>query len=67
MKNLIIPLFFIINLTACLTTIGVPGHVKSPMTRGKDVLNISSVGAVGPASRFVFPDDEETGPFLVFN
>ena len=66
-------------MTACLTTIGVPGHVKSPMTRGKDVLNISSVGAVGPASRFIFPDDvvgpaniffpddEETGPFLVFN
>ena len=66
MKNLIIPLFFVFNLTACVTTIGVPDHVKSPMTRGKDVLDISGVGAVGPASEFIFPDDAVGPANIIF-
>ena len=49
-------LFFFVNSTACVTAIGIPDIVKSPMTLGKKVLDVSAVENTNPTSRFIFPD-----------
>ena len=58
MKKLIIPLFFVVNLTACLTVINVPTQVNSPTTLGDNVLDVSVFGARAPVNYVKDEGDE---------
>ena len=56
-------LFFIVNLTACVT-MSVPGYINSPTALGEGVLNVS--GIVANEQQIIFSSDTETPPVLEY-
>ena len=57
-------LFFVVNLTACLS-LSIPNQTNPPVTSGHKVLSISAVGSTGPPIDFIPPGQESGGGELV--
>ena len=57
--RILVILFFVVNLTACLS-LSNPNQTKLPTTSGRKVLSISAVGSVSSGINFVPPDKEDS-------